>query len=133
MKITMYELLGMVKDGKTPKKILFGNIVYEYFEDKKYKDYRYKDEKTDIYGYLSSYIEFNGFDVLNTEVEILEEEKKIPEKLETYKEVDDEDSYANILKVSKNGEYEIDEATSVIVDKINEIIDCLDYLKSKGE
>lgn len=67
---------------------------------------------------------------LNKEVEIIEEQKEIPEKLETYKEIDDEDSYANILKVSKNGEYEIDEATSVIVDKINSIID---YLKSKGD
>ena len=30
MKITMYELLGLVKDGKAPKKIKFRNEIYEY-------------------------------------------------------------------------------------------------------
>ena len=32
MKITIYELMGLVKDGKAPKKIKFGNIELEYDE-----------------------------------------------------------------------------------------------------
>ena len=51
---------------------------------------------------------------LNNEVEILEDEKKIPEKLETNK-------------------YFTTEVEDKIRNKINEIIDYLDYLKSKGE
>ena len=30
MKITMYELLGLVKDGKAPKKIVYNGIRLEY-------------------------------------------------------------------------------------------------------
>lgn len=30
MKITIYELLGLVKEGKAPKKIKFRNEIYEY-------------------------------------------------------------------------------------------------------
>ena len=30
MKITFYELLRLVKDGKAPKKIKFRNEIYEY-------------------------------------------------------------------------------------------------------
>ena len=37
MKITFYELLRLVKDGKAPKKIKFGNIELEY--DEKCEDY----------------------------------------------------------------------------------------------
>ena len=33
MKITMYELLGLVKDGKAPKKIKFRNEIYEYINN----------------------------------------------------------------------------------------------------
>lgn len=87
---------------------------------------------------INKFVNMYYHDTLNGNIKVelreknneVEEEKKIPVKLETYKENDDEDYYANILKVSKNGEYEIDEATSVIVDKINEVID---YLNSKGE
>lgn len=30
MKITMYELLGMIKDGKAPKIIKYKDTLYEY-------------------------------------------------------------------------------------------------------
>ena len=32
MKITMYELLGLVKDGKAPKKILYNDIEHENYK-----------------------------------------------------------------------------------------------------
>ena len=40
MKIDIYTLLGLVKDGKAPKKILLNGIAFEYQGD----DYLYKDE-----------------------------------------------------------------------------------------
>ena len=73
MKITFYELLGLVKDGKAPKKIKFGNIELEYDE-----------ECEDYYSYygqgLFEYKFGNCKNFLNDEVEIIEEPKKI-EKL----------------------------------------------------
>ena len=109
--ITMYELLGMVKDGKAPKRIRIRSASGVY--DKEF----YFDG--DIYMYKGEYEEYAMTDdisiemSLNDEVEILEE-KKIPEKLEI---LPNNEQYSN----------------KVLYGKINDIIDYLDYLKSKGE
>lgn len=74
MKKTMYELLGMIKDGKAPKKIKFNGIYCYYRECKnEYVDYTNKPIIQWDYVVMNS---------LNDEVEILEEPKVIPEKLE---------------------------------------------------
>ena len=73
MKITMYELLGLVKDGKAPKKISYNDIELEY--DKDTKDYY------SYYGkYLFEYKFAECVDFLDDEVEIVEEDKKIEKK-----------------------------------------------------
>ena len=36
MKITVYELLGLIKDGKAPKKIKYCGHIYEWDEDSKF-------------------------------------------------------------------------------------------------
>ena len=103
MKITMYELLGKVKDGKAPKKIKFDNIIWEY------DDVYYMAEHNT---WLDEYCDLSR--VLNDEVEIIEEEKKIPEKLKLYAPYSECD----------------DTRFEDVEDKINEIIY---YLKSKGD
>ena len=60
MKITIYELLGLVKDGKAPKKIKYNDIVLEYY-GKGLFEYKFAICN----------------DFLNDEVEIIEEDKKI--------------------------------------------------------
>ena len=60
----------------------------------------------------------NDFSNINAEVEILEEEKKIPEKIPEEIIVGKKQPKHRIKKIEK---------------KINEIISYLDYLKSKGE
>ena len=112
MKITMYELLGMVKDGKAPKKIKYKDFIYEYYEQETVIDYRCYDEKTELHGYLSSCVDYETFNILDNEIEILEE-KKIPEKL-------NKDRY-------------IGTDLSVEDDMFNKINEIIDYLKSKGE
>ena len=100
MKITIYELLGMFKDGKAPKKIKYNNKIWNY------KEGIMEYTSDDSYFALSNF----EFDELNDEVEIIEEEKKIPEKIK--------DKYCSqISKVE-------------LAQKYNEIID---YLKSKGD
>ena len=120
MKITMYELLGLVKDGKTPK-IKFNNSIYEY-HDKEHGYCRYYHDNT----YICLNTDYYLFDILNDEVEILEEEKKIPEKLDIY---EDEEGHYFIDKHCKKIYITSDEI-NFIVEEFNEIID---YLKSKGE
>ena len=79
MKTTVYGLLGMVKDGKIPKKIMFNDYEYLY-HDKEHGYCRSAYDGT----YICMDSEYYLFDILNDEVEILEEEKKIPEKLTTF-------------------------------------------------
>lgn len=68
MKITIYELLGLVKDGKAPKKIKCDDKTYEYDEDDEF----YYCDGVSLYRELVP----NG-NCLDYEVEIIEEDKKI--------------------------------------------------------
>ena len=100
------DLLNMIANGEeVPELIKYNNFIYKY--DKYLCDY----DGDDLYL-------FDNTDKLNDEVEILEEEKKIPEKLGDCAYVDGEIAYS----------WSASEAR--LKTKINEIID---YLKSKGE
>lgn len=121
MKITIYELLGMIKDGKQPKKIKYNGYLLSW--DNVDKDY-YCEEYDDLFTYLFTNEQTTL--ALERKVEILEEEKKIPEKLSNIK-------FENgkfYLPVGNKHNYIIREVDKVFLDKINEIID---FLKSKGE
>lgn len=128
MKITIYELLGLVKDDKAPKKIKFKNVIYEYknnIEDG-FIDYVGIEKETNIKFYLSSYIGNNYInDIFTDEVEIVEEPKKI-EKLNT------NIINANRYDYDKNKEMTISNITADILSiskAINELIDEINNLK----
>lgn len=112
MKITIYELLGMIKDGKAPKKIKYQNYIYEY---------QHRRDTKNSFNYICNengeYLSRRYFidNILNDKVEILKEEKKIPEKI--------------------NEENSIWEEQARDIDYYfkNTINDIVDYLKSKGE
>ena len=129
MKITIYELLGLVKDGKAPKKIRITGNIYEF--DENYNFYITEDKNNGfkvVLGGLNSEINLlaNAF---NENVEILEEEKKIPEKLDIRQEKNIKNNWK--WKVyGKEHSYNISTPQKIIVDKLNEVID---YLKSKGD
>ena len=118
MKIDIYTLLGMIKDGKAPKKIVYENCIYEYVDRE--EDYW---DKNNI-GLFDEYVISN---ILNDEVEILEttitynQDDKI-EKLKDILRVDDlEPPYDfNLQKIWCQ--------TIKNQNKINEIID---YLNNK--
>lgn len=113
----MYELLGLVKDGKAPKKIIYNGYIWEYKEE------TYYSNNICIYDWC------NMMNVLNDTVEILEEENKIPEKIE----IINEKNCNNNWKWKVKGEehyYNISTPQKIIADKINQVID---YLNSKGE
>lgn len=117
MKITIYELLGMIKDGKAPRKIKYINSIWKY--DKETKDY-FNNDLWLIYS-------MNSIGLTEREVEIIEEpqEHKIPEKLtETTLygvPILNKKELSNITLTNKRDIVDIK-------DKINEI---LDYLEEK--
>lgn len=105
------DLLNKIANGEeVPKKIEYRNIKFVYDKDNRLYIVENYNEYNDLLMELSNH---KGTD-LNYEVEIIEEEKKIPEKLED---------------IIKDGCIEAPNQFT-LMDKINEIID---YLKSKGE
>ena len=127
MKITLYELLGLVKDGKAPKKIKFRNEIYEYknnIEDD-FIDYVGIEKETNERFYLSSNIGNNYIsDIFTNEVEIIEEDKKI-EKLELY---EDSDGHYFYDKHCKKIYITCDEI-NFMFEQFNELIDEINTLK----
>ena len=125
MKITMYELLGLVKDSKAPKKIKFRNEIYEYENHIKdgFIDYVGIEKEDDEAFYLSSYIGNNYIsDIFTDEVEIIEELKKI-EKEDLFK-LDERMSKASLVAWQKAN-------NGILKKKINELIDEINNLKEK--
>lgn len=113
MKITIYELIGLVKDGKAPKKIKYKGQEYTFNKDNEVTDYSFKDDN-EIYGWLSTSIgnEYIS-DMFTNTVEIIEEPKKIG-KCKNYEDFLEIDDYIEHLK-----------------NKINELIDEINNLKEK--
>ena len=106
MKITFYELMGLVKDGKAPKKIKYNNIELEY--DEKCEDYY------SYYGQgLFEYKFGNCKNFLNNVVEVIKETKKIEHCLKRDRFLRDEDEIEHLRT------------------KINELIDEINNLKEK--
>ena len=111
MKITMYELLKLVKDGEAPRKIRYDDTIYEYSE---IDDFYYCNG-------FSLYREFatNG-NCLDKEVEIIEESKKI-EKITVREKT----------LCFPNGEWTARNMDKAFAIKINELIGEINNLKEK--
>lgn len=112
MKITIYELLGLVKDDKAPNKIKYINSIWEY--DKETKDY-FHDDLWLIYS-------MNSRGLIEREVEIIEEKLEDRARFQ-YSEIPTWLVHEDMIKV-------INENFAKHQKAIYEIMDCL---KSKGE
>lgn len=113
------DLLNKIANGEeVPKKIAIQNEVLIYNEDEilNLQDCYYMVDDEDATWKIWAY-------ELNDEVEILEEEKKIPEKLIKLNNVSNSSDLIALSQMQW-------ENNKLIENKINEIID---YLKSKGE
>ncbi len=119
--ITMYELLGIVKDGKAPKKIKYENNIYVLNDNKAWADEVYSRA-----GDGNVRLNFKHIKSLNDEIEILKEEKKIPEKLKI-----EQDTSNNYYVKNENGaKCYLTTHSKMIAETLNQVID---YLKSKGD
>jgi hypothetical protein len=118
------DLLNKIANGEeVPKKIRITDIDdritrhYNFFYDEDGQEY-----KDDELFPLGARLILDR--VLNEKVEILEEEKKIPEKITMR---------AGIVGDINNKIENLDINQMAIEDKLNEIIDYFYYLKSKGD
>ena len=119
MKIDIYTLLGLIKDGKAPKKIKYKNNIYEYDGETQ----NYCSPINMIWDFLI------GKDIvalLDDEVEIIEYPKKI-EKIEIY---EDEEGHYFLNKQDRKVYVNCDEM-DFMADKFNELIDEINNLKEK--
>lgn len=104
------DLINRIANGEeVPKRIRIDHWCYEFEWVEHNSNYYDKHEDIDLMSCLSM-----DKEELNYEVHELKEEKKIPEKI-------------GLINYCE------DQATSLIHHKVDEIIDYLDYLKSKGE
>ena len=106
------DLLNKIANGEeVPKKIKFDNKEYE--NEPCYMLYEATGERSEL--------QFKKF--LNDEVEIIEEEKKIPEKLDVI-------SWDKCIHGVTHKEKEL----AIEINKTQELLNqVIDYLKSKGE
>lgn len=122
--ISIYELLGLIKDGKAPKKIIYNDNVYEF------TDYDYRCIVTEIEKGFVEYWLIGNYNqdlrhLLNDKVEILEENKPIIEKLYigkndiTYDDgaIDNDELVDNFIDVK---------------DKLNEVISYINRKEDKN-
>ena len=109
------DLLNKIANGNIPKRIIYDEYVYIWNNGIE----NYEREIDPLTTLNWDYIAIN---CLNEPVEILEEEKKIPEKLipTSLKGIDNLDEKIEIAHID----------TISVIGTVNEIID---YLKSKGE
>ena len=113
MRTTMYELLGLVKDGKAPKKIKYKNNIYEYDGETQ----NYCSPINMVWDFLI------GKDIvalLDDEVEIIEEPNKIGKITVREKTLG-----------FPQGEWTARNMDKAFAIKINELIDEINNLKEK--
>lgn len=136
--ITIYELLGLIKDGKAPKKIKCEGKVYEYKEGVEGTGYRFETGTFRIW--FNYEINLDVKKNLNRKIEILEEDKPIIEKLDValLSQSDNwlwcpsKDEFSKDIELNSYIIQNIRENTLYFQRKINEIIDYINR-KEKNE
>ena len=103
-KTTIYELMGLIKDNKAPKKIKFGEDIYTYVP----KEHNYKDsERYSLFGH--HIIDITNFLVIT--VEILPEEN---------------DEWEDIKEIQVGDVYDITKVLNKLIKNQQKIIEKLD-------
>lgn len=121
MKITIYELLGLIKDGKQPKYISMDGAKLFWNG----KTYQFETEYCTLnWDYYIEEIK------LNDKVEIIEEDENPLEDMIDESLFEDKDIEEINKKIFEAIGTPVDE---VLIDKINELVRALNKLKGKHE
>ena len=120
--ITIYELLGLIKDDKAPKKISIFNKIYLLGGNNEYKTYYRECDKTPINDiYVLEYI-------LNTKVEIIEEPKQLEEI-----EIENDNTSHFYIRDKHGTRCQMTKHSKIITEKVNEIIRYIKDKENKNE
>ena len=115
--ITVYDLLGLIKDGKPPKKIIYDNKKY-FIE---VHDYSLNDEKV-----FWLFKDNNIIQIMTKKVEILEEDKPIIEKIKMNGESFYSEYINSWIKKENSDAY-----CEYLSNKLNEVIDYINRKEDK--
>ena len=119
--ITIYELLGLIKDKKVPKKIKYDKNIFVFRNN----GYEYENGNVGFFDEYKDKLLYNTKSFLNDKVEIIEEPKEL-EEIEFKFNNGKRFMISNIENI--NYEVFIDTKELVLATKINEIIR---YIKDK--
>ena len=111
--ITIYELLGLVKDGKAPNKIRFCDEIFTFNNDKCNFLYKYQIGKCQLFGCCK----------LNDKIEIIEDNDKL-EKIKW----NEKESRAGILRADQEIEV-LAKRTETLKKKIAELVDHINKIE----
>lgn len=123
-KISVYELLGLIKDGKAPKKIKFCGEIFVFRNN----TYEYEDGNISLFHEYKEYFAYETIEYLNDEVEILEEYKPTiePITLDDWNEI----TYNENWELLKN---DFNKNMKTIFDRLNKIIDYINEKEKENE
>lgn len=139
MELTLYELLGLVKDNKAPKKIRCFGRDYEFSIIDGDIDYIAIDKETWVNYYLTDVIGENYLSsIFSTTVEILEEEKEIEEisnehNCYNYSEYNERKNEIDKILYIIRAINSVNDRLSDTNIKINELVREVNKIKKEGE
>lgn len=129
--ITIYELLGLIKDGKEPKKIKYNGDIYEYkilIEGSGYVHEQFIHRYIWLSNEIANKIDDINFNCLNDKVEILKEDEDIEElKIEN-----DSNTYFYIRN-EHGTKCSMTKHSKVIAEKLNEVIREVNKLRKENK
>lgn len=125
------DLLNKIANGEeVPKKIKYEKHIYEYAEGT--YDWSYYIENNGTIKFLLTDVfnsDDNILDILNGTVEILEEEKKIPEKINKSYDI----RILDLDKPHTTKDYDMEQLIEMVQDIYGKQCEIIDYLKIKGD
>lgn len=120
-KITIYELLELIKDGKAPNRILYDHYIWSWTGDDYHTILKTEKEQFLITGMYYTWLS----EFLNDKVEIIEEDNNVIGKILT--------TYDGEIIDYVNGEKHLINTNrkdiNIYIPKINELIDEINKLK----
>ena len=124
-KITIYELLELIKDGKAPNRILYDHYIWSWTGDDYHTILKTEKEQFLITGMYYTWVS----EFLNDKVEIIEEDNNVIGKILT--------TYDGEIIDYVNGEKHLINTNrkdiNIYIPKINELIDEINKLKRNNK
>ena len=120
--ITIYELLGLVKDNKAPKRIKCNDLIFVYNESNK----DYVCEISNNCWLFTNYIDIGKN--ISKKVEILEEDKDIEEL-----KIENDNPTHFYIRDEKGTKCGMTKHSKMIAEKVNEVIKAVNELRNEGK